>query len=322
MTEDVHHPQRRRRRPYHAQPAEGAQRPQLCDDRCDNCGTVSSGATMNASSMSSSTARADGPSARAATSGRVYDIIPTDPDLARGYWRDEYRLNAHDRALSKALCRADGRFLPRRRRRTIGAWLASHRHRALEVGMPETAIGFTPDVGGSWLLAHAPGHAGEYMAATAYRMNAADAIHAGFADTAIPPMTFLLSLRRSWRARCRADRAAIRHRPRHQRPCGPASRYRPGFRRRDHPGGGEPAREAKDDWAEATLKKIPAHSPTALAAAHYSVRMARGHALSRKALITNIAMPIAPSICMISAKASGHCSSTRTASRNGVRRAR
>lgn len=50
------------------------------------------------------------------------------------------------------------------------------------LAMPETRIGFTPDVGGTLLLARAPGRIGEYLALTSAEMDAADAIYAGFAD--------------------------------------------------------------------------------------------------------------------------------------------
>lgn len=54
------------------------------------------------------------------------------------------------------------------------------------IAMPETRIGLTPDVGGSWLCAHAPGRLGEYLALTGATMDAADAIYAGFADVFVP----------------------------------------------------------------------------------------------------------------------------------------
>ncbi|WP_194521851.1 3-hydroxyisobutyryl-CoA hydrolase [Cellulosimicrobium sp. JZ28] len=54
------------------------------------------------------------------------------------------------------------------------------------VAMPETRIGFTPDVGGSWLLARAPGRLGEMLALGAVTTDAADAIHAGLADHYVP----------------------------------------------------------------------------------------------------------------------------------------
>ncbi|WP_308291496.1 enoyl-CoA hydratase/isomerase family protein [Microbacterium sp. G2-8] len=68
-----------------------------------------------------------------------------------------------------------------------GIGLASHAHvrivtETASLAMPETRIGFTPDAGGSWLLAHAPGRIGEYLALTSDTMGPADAIYAGFAD--------------------------------------------------------------------------------------------------------------------------------------------
>ena len=55
-----------------------------------------------------------------------------------------------------------------------------------QIAMPETGIGLVPDVGGSWLLARAPGRIGEFLGLTGGRMGAGDAIHAGFADFYIP----------------------------------------------------------------------------------------------------------------------------------------
>ncbi|MFE0459707.1 enoyl-CoA hydratase/isomerase family protein [Kitasatospora sp. NPDC058965] len=55
-----------------------------------------------------------------------------------------------------------------------------------QVGMPETAIGFVPDVGGTWLLAQTPGELGTHLALTAGRMTAMDALYCGFADRYVP----------------------------------------------------------------------------------------------------------------------------------------
>jgi enoyl-CoA hydratase/carnithine racemase len=54
------------------------------------------------------------------------------------------------------------------------------------MAMPEAAIGLVPDVGGTLLLARAPGHLGEYLGATAARMGPGDALYAGFADAYVP----------------------------------------------------------------------------------------------------------------------------------------
>ena len=47
--------------------------------------------------------------------------------------------------------------------------------------MPETAIGFFPDIGATFLLPRLPGELGSYLGLTGLRVNGADAVHAGLA---------------------------------------------------------------------------------------------------------------------------------------------
>lgn len=61
--------------------------------------------------------------------------------------------------------------------------LATERTR---LAMPETAIGFFPDVAGCWWLAKAPGELGPYLAMSGASMTGADAVATGFADALIP----------------------------------------------------------------------------------------------------------------------------------------
>lgn len=68
-----------------------------------------------------------------------------------------------------------------------GIGIGGHvRHRVVtetsRLAMPEARIGLTPDVGGSLLLARAPGHLGEYLATSGSSMTAGDALALGFAD--------------------------------------------------------------------------------------------------------------------------------------------
>jgi enoyl-CoA hydratase len=68
-----------------------------------------------------------------------------------------------------------------------GVGLGGHvRHRIVTertiVAMPETAIGLTPDAGGSYILSRAPGLHGLRMALTGGRMQGDEAVAAGFAD--------------------------------------------------------------------------------------------------------------------------------------------
>lgn len=51
-----------------------------------------------------------------------------------------------------------------------------------QMAMPETRIGFFPDVGAGWFLARTPGAIGRYLAVTGVTIGATDALYAGLAD--------------------------------------------------------------------------------------------------------------------------------------------
>jgi enoyl-CoA hydratase len=109
-----------------------------------------------------------------------------DAEATSAFFHSEYHLNARIAAYPKpVIAFADGV--------TMGGGIGLAGHAGIRVvtersrlAMPETRIGLTPDVGGSWLLARAPGRLGEYLALTGATMDAADAIHAGFADHFVP----------------------------------------------------------------------------------------------------------------------------------------
>ena len=62
--------------------------------------------------------------------------------------------------------------------------------------MPETAIGFFPDIGATFFLPRLPGEIGTYLGLTGLRMQGADAVHAGLA-THFTPRAELLALSRA-----------------------------------------------------------------------------------------------------------------------------
>ena len=107
-------------------------------------------------------------------------------DESAVFFREEYALNARIAEYPKPFVAfADGI--------TMGGGIGLAGHAPIRIvtersqlAMPETRIGFTPDVGGTWLLAKAPGRLGEYLALTGDVMNASDAIYAGFADHFVP----------------------------------------------------------------------------------------------------------------------------------------
>jgi enoyl-CoA hydratase/carnithine racemase len=69
---------------------------------------------------------------------------------------------------------------------------ASHRvvTERSRLAMPEISIGLFPDVGGSWLLAKAPGRTGVFLGLTGAQIGASDSILAGMADHALPSGCF------------------------------------------------------------------------------------------------------------------------------------
>ena len=104
----------------------------------------------------------------------------------RTFWIDEYRLNAKIAEYPKPYVAFMQGF-------TMGGGVGvschgSHRivGDSSQISMPECGVGLIPDVGGSRLLADAPGRLGEYVGTTGFRMGPGDAILMGFADSYIP----------------------------------------------------------------------------------------------------------------------------------------
>ncbi|MFN3646204.1 MAG: enoyl-CoA hydratase/isomerase family protein [Gemmobacter sp.] len=109
-----------------------------------------------------------------------------DYSYGRRFWRDEYRMNARLFEFPKPTVSFLQGF-------TMGGGVGVGCHAGLrvvgesaQIAMPECGIGLIPDVGGTMILARAPGRLGEYLGCTGARMGAADAILAGFADVYLP----------------------------------------------------------------------------------------------------------------------------------------
>ncbi|MBY6200482.1 enoyl-CoA hydratase/isomerase family protein [Maritalea mobilis] len=122
--------------------------------------------------------------------GDIAELFATgtagDFAYGRRFWADEYRMNAKLFNFPKPVISLMQGF-------TMGGGVGvgchgSHRVvcETSQIAMPEAGIGLIPDVGGSLLLARAPGRLGEYLGVTCDRMGPGDAIHAEFADYYIP----------------------------------------------------------------------------------------------------------------------------------------
>ena len=107
-------------------------------------------------------------------------------DLSRHFWQDEYDLCAVIDEYPKP-------YISLMTGITMGGGVGVAAHGSIRivtetsrVAMPETRIGFSPDVGGTWLLARAPGELGTYLALNGATMSGADAMACGFADYYVP----------------------------------------------------------------------------------------------------------------------------------------
>ncbi|MES2092302.1 MAG: enoyl-CoA hydratase/isomerase family protein [Actinomycetota bacterium] len=112
----------------------------------------------------------------------IYRDATSGGESSARFWADEYALNAHIARYSKPyVAFMDGVVL--------GGGVGISAHGSVRVvtertrlGMPETGIGFVPDVGGTYLLSRAPGELGTHLALAAGAVTGADAITLGLAD--------------------------------------------------------------------------------------------------------------------------------------------
>jgi len=114
------------------------------------------------------------------------DARDGDGTASAEFWRDEYHLNARIARYPKPYVAVmDGIVM--------GGGVGVSAHGSVRVvtersriAMPETGIGFVPDVGGTHLLALAPGELGTHLALTGSHIGAGDALLCGLADHYVP----------------------------------------------------------------------------------------------------------------------------------------
>ncbi len=115
----------------------------------------------------------------------LYESRQAQDGMAEMFWREEYELNA-------AIARYPKPYVAIMNGIVMGGGVGVSAHgshrivtESTKIAMPEAGIGLMPDVGGSWILSHAPGETGTYLGLTGTRIGARDAVYTGFADIAI-----------------------------------------------------------------------------------------------------------------------------------------
>lgn len=109
-------------------------------------------------------------------------VVDGDPDQGMAFFETEY-------AMDLAIAEYPKPFRALMHGITMGGGLGVSAHGSdrivfpdAKIAMPETIIGFFPDVGICWLLARTPSQWGVHMALTGDTVNAADAVKVGLAD--------------------------------------------------------------------------------------------------------------------------------------------
>jgi enoyl-CoA hydratase len=115
----------------------------------------------------------------------IYESGRRRDGLAEQFLREEYVLNARIASYPKPyVAIMDGLTMGG------GVGVSGHgSHRVVtertRLAMPETSIGFFPDVGATWLLPRAPGEVGTYLGLTGEAIGPDDAIYARLADAVV-----------------------------------------------------------------------------------------------------------------------------------------
>ncbi len=117
---------------------------------------------------------------------RLYEAGRSGDSYTERFFRDEYTLNRQIFHYPKPyVALIDGV--------TMGGGVGLSVHGSHRVAtentvfaMPETGIGFFPDVGGTWFLPRLPGRIGLYLALTGARLGGADCLYAGVATHYVP----------------------------------------------------------------------------------------------------------------------------------------
>ena len=116
----------------------------------------------------------------------IYKDMLDGGDATAEFWAEEYRMNALISGYPKPyVAFMDGLVL--------GGGVGISAHGSVRIvtertrmGMPETTIGFVPDVGGTLLLSRSPGESGTHAALTGAHLSGADALFLGLADHFVP----------------------------------------------------------------------------------------------------------------------------------------
>jgi enoyl-CoA hydratase len=214
----------------------------------------------------------------------LHDASKRRDPYVRDFYRTEYRLNHRIKTYRKpCIALIDGIVMGG------GVGLSVHgSHRVVsercQFAMPETGIGFFPDVGGSWFLPRCPGQLGTYLGLTGARIGAADAHYCGAATHYVTSSDLLRVVgeleRVTWAGDHRGVVTTVLDRLAGDPGAAPLSTDRPAI---DRCFAGDTIEEIlarlaaeKTAWADETVAVLQRKSPTSLKVTLRQLRLGAG----------------------------------------------
>ena len=210
----------------------------------------------------------------------LYDSRARGLDDALAFWREEYALNALIHRYPKP-------FVPIMDGIVMGGGIGLSSHaqggtrivtERSQLAMPETTIGLIPDVGGTWLLARAPGAFGEYLGLVGERMRGAGTIFSGFADVFVQSArleALKTALNEARGADVKTVIAQFAEPPPASNLAGHAEEIARTFSQPTVPAILDALAQEKSEWATKTRDALLVRSPKSMAATLAAIRRAR-----------------------------------------------
>ncbi|KPW72984.1 Enoly-CoA hydratase/isomerase protein [Pseudomonas syringae pv. coriandricola] len=218
----------------------------------------------------------------------LYESHQNGQDLHHTFFAEEYALDLSIHRYRKpVLALMDGLVLGGGMGLVQGADLRVVTERS-RLGMPEVAIGYFPDVGGSYFLSRLPGELGTWLGVTGSQIGAADALYCGLANWStnseqLPRLDHMLD-HLKWKSTPLKDlQGALAKLATQRLPEPPLEALRSAidhfFGRRDIPGILEQLQEVAigdtRQWALDTATRMQKHSPLAMAVTLEMLRRGR-----------------------------------------------
>ncbi len=218
----------------------------------------------------------------------LYDSYRNGQDLHLTFFAEEYALDLAIHGYRKpVMALMDGLVLGGGMGLVQGADLRVVTERS-KLGMPEVAIGYFPDVGGSYFLSRLPGELGTWLGVTGTQIGAADALYCGLANWSmssemLPRLDHMLD-HLKWKSTPLKDLQGAMAKLGTQRlPHPPLELLRPAI---DHFFGLQDISSILEQlqevtigdtrqWALDTVKKMHSHSPIAMAVTLEMLRRGR-----------------------------------------------